>query len=84
MGDMLMGEDGADRLDAGARHARRRARQRHADRRHRRRPFIVDPMSGNDVVSDFEATGPAQRSIMSLFATSTPMTSTSGIREAAR
>lgn len=62
MGDMLMGEDGADRLEAGAGHDMLEGGRGNdtlvggtgAD------AFIVDPMSGNDVVFDFEATGPAQ------------------------
>ena len=63
MADMLMGEDGADRLDAGAGHDMLEGGRGNdtlvggtgAD------AFIVDPMSGNDVVFDFEATGVAQR-----------------------
>lgn len=62
MADMLMGGDGADRLDAGAGHDMLEGGRGNdtlvggtgAD------AFIVDPMSGDDVVFDFEATGPAQ------------------------
>lgn len=62
MGDMLVGEDGADRLDAGAGHDMLEGGRGNdtltggtgAD------AFIVDPMSGNDMVFDFEATGLAR------------------------
>jgi len=60
--DMLMGGDGKDLLEAGAGHDMLDSGAGNDTMRggSGADAFIVSPMSGDDVVLDFEATGPAQ------------------------